>query len=342
MGLLNLVGRWLQEAAIRPGRRRNAPMEAPIKGPLKATFKASIMALPDEILLLVLDEVSLHDKFLLSQTCSTMRRIASCDWGRGLDQLSLAEKFDFWTGLAYVLSDHFVCANCCRLHRVHRSDLSKSRPRRCYVRKHYMQHHQVQHHQVQLALKYHRLGDTHQEYLQALLAPWTVPYHPSLAKYSARPKIVRNRYILQEEWTLFNDGDPVSKESLGRDSVVLCPHLVFIYDGYSPWSPQEQRPGIEFSDKISRAFDRPGEEEYHHCRYCPTDYLIVVIDPGSVRFTAWHDFGPHGSPLDLQWTTHDWSDKLRPSKIPKLRHIPGSVYELYMADEGENLASENE
>lgn len=347
LGLPQSFGRWFQQAAaglgdrrkIHSRTRRNAAAPA-------APAPAAILLLPEEILTLVIHQLALHDKLLLSRTCTTMRRLASCEWRVELDRYSISEKLGFWTGLAYVLPDYFICAGCYCPHRIDTSDVpSRSLlsccPDRTLTKK---TAYALEHHHVQLALKYHRLGNSHQGYLKALMASYTSARYPLTLIYTAQPRIVLNRFLLKEQWVMGNERGPVSKQSVGRDSIVLCPHVIFCLpepgerslDG--PGSLFSQRQAIMFSTVISSAFQYRGSEQYYYCNRCPTDYSVIVTSPSSVTFTAWHDFGSHenGSPLDLYWTTQNWS-KGR-SKLPTLRHKQGSVRKLYLTNEGETSA----
>lgn len=85
--------------------------------------KAVILQIPFDILLLIVDNLALHDRFLLSHTCKTFRRITFQHWDIEISHLSLYDKVEFWAGLAYTLPNHWICPQCCKLHLIHTWDL---------------------------------------------------------------------------------------------------------------------------------------------------------------------------------------------------------------------------
>lgn len=92
-------------------------------------------------------------------------------------------------------------------------------------------------------------------------------------------------------------------------------------------------PAMEFEELVTAAFDAPGCQVHGSCHRCPTDYAIYAKDAKTVSFRAWHDFGSHGSPLDLSWRAHVWTNENTPTGGLTLDHSPGSVRDLYLADE---------
>jgi hypothetical protein len=129
--------------------------------------KPAILQLPLDILLLITDNLTLHDKFLLSHTCKALRQVLLRDWDIELSQLSFEHQIGFWVGLAYTLPNRWVCLKCCKLHPINTSDvpaafmLSKYRTVPCSLKSSRgieNKQYSVQHYHIQLALKLLRLG----------------------------------------------------------------------------------------------------------------------------------------------------------------------------------------
>lgn len=81
-----------------------------------------MLNVPNEILMTIIDHLNLHDQFLLSQTCTATRKLTHRNWELDLQGLSRAEQIKFWTGLAYVLPNHWVCGPCGKLHAIKKWD----------------------------------------------------------------------------------------------------------------------------------------------------------------------------------------------------------------------------
>ncbi|KAF6811245.1 hypothetical protein CSOJ01_05803, partial [Colletotrichum sojae] len=71
-----------------------------------------------EILLRIIGHLELHNHFLLSHTCQALRNVTQRDWVSTIDRLPLAPRLEFWSGVAFVLPDHWVCGPCYRLHNI--------------------------------------------------------------------------------------------------------------------------------------------------------------------------------------------------------------------------------
>lgn len=304
--------------------------------------KTHILDLPAEVILLITDQLDRHDQFFLSQTCRPLRRLVGCDWEREMDRLSMAEKLDFWTGLAYNLPDRWACADCCRLHAVDSSDTPRAPRAPCHphLSRGIGKHYSIQHYHIQLALKYHRLGKSHQKQLGRLMAPYAS--HSSLGStlkkaYTAEPKIVNGRFVLREEWVFRDRIGRIPRQVLNYYCVMLCPHLLLSpirpRSGDVPpsrWASQILCPAMEFEQLVTAAFHAPGVDVYGSCHRCPTDYAILCTDPRTISFRAWHDFGSHGSSQDLSWRAHVWTSENTPTGGLTLHHVPGSIRDLFL------------
>lgn len=211
--------------------------------------KAAILQFPFEILLLIIDNLALHDKFLLSHTCKAFRRITFQQWNIEISHLSLHDKIKFWSGLAYTLPSHWVCPKCCKLHLINTWDLPKipwiirqsEQLVPCKVdlsRRICIETYSIHHYHIQLALKLSRLGNIQQQYLAALMTPYrntrlSFTLSPLRESYTAEPRIINKQFILREEWTISNDTSadlPLFPESR-YFYLPVCPHLGFTDSG---------------------------------------------------------------------------------------------------------------
>ncbi|PON25615.1 hypothetical protein TGAM01_v205500 [Trichoderma gamsii] len=207
--------------------------------------KAAILQLPLDILVLITDNLALHDKFLLSHTCKALRQVLLQEWDIELPQLSFEHQIGFWVGLAYTLPSRWVCLKCCKLHPIDTSDVPAAfmlikygavRTVPCSLessRGIEVEQYSVQHYHIQLALKLSRLGNVYQQYLAALMQTFThtrtkYSLTPPLTEfYAAEPRIINRRFILREEWKISNNTNtalPLFPDQLGC-SIPVCPHM---------------------------------------------------------------------------------------------------------------------
>ncbi|KAF4501427.1 F-box domain containing [Fusarium agapanthi] len=75
----------------------------------------SLLGLPADVLMYILDHTALCDLYWPSHACKTMRRLAKRDF-RTMVNTNAEDKAKFLLGLAYVLPGHYFCGNCCQLH----------------------------------------------------------------------------------------------------------------------------------------------------------------------------------------------------------------------------------
>jgi hypothetical protein len=319
---------------------------------------AAILQLPLEIIMLITDCLALHDKFLLSQTCKTFRRIALRDWKVEVSQLSLRDEVGFWSGLAYSFPSHWACPKCRKLHRINTSEIPtvfipKKRLTLCNLdlsRGRFAERgYSIQYHHIQFALKLSRLGNIHQQYLAALMKTYTyasasflVPLRKS---YTAEPKILNNRYILREQWSIsniMNASHPLPQDN--RLHLPVCPHLRIICGGITFSRKCKNVFGrlagtrnaiTKLEDGVESALESPGQWKSISCPRCPTDCDIrISTDKKSAIIRAYHDFGTEGSPMDIGWRIHvetrsfkDWLEQ-----GPSLDYPHGSIRELWLAN----------
>ncbi|KAM0254597.1 hypothetical protein ACHAQJ_006633 [Trichoderma viride] len=319
---------------------------------------AAILQLPLDIVLLIVDCLALHDKFLLSQSCKTFRRTVLYDWEAEISNLSLRDELRFWAGLAYIFPSHWACPKCRKLHRIHFSELPtvsipKLRRTLCGTdlsRGRFTENgYSIQYYHIQFALKLSRLGNVNQQYLAALMKTYThtttSSMEPLTKSYTAEPKILNKRFILREEWNVSNILN--SSYSLIQDNrlrIPLCPHLRIICGGLS-FSRKCKRVFARLAgamdavtrleDGVESALECPGQWKYISCPRCPTDCDIrISADLTFATIRAWHDFGIEGSPMDIGWRAHvetrsykDWLEQ-----GPRLDYPHGSIRKLWLAD----------
>lgn len=323
--------RWLLVYRGRRSKQNRKTPEAADQIPNK-------LRLPNEILLEIISYLELHDEFLLSQTCKVIRMLIQRDWILTLNQLSYIQQLDFWTGLAYVLPNHWVCGPCCRLHKATFRDLpGYQQPRLCQQQDLKFDHfYKLHHSHIQLALKLTRMRYTNQSYLKNIISPFTRQrLGRSSSKlhyfYRASPKVITERFLLQVQHTFRDDTQSVSLKGLPTTSI--CPHMRILASRTNrPYTNDKvlQALGLKgLMEDVYLAFSRLGHEISGHCTRCPTDYTVVVT-PSIITIYTWHDLGSYTSPLHKEWTIHLRSNGNTPSKGPVVYHIPGSIQQMYV------------
>ncbi|EHK39851.1 hypothetical protein TRIATDRAFT_129098 [Trichoderma atroviride IMI 206040] len=284
--------------------------------------KSAILQLPLDILLLITDNLALHDKFLLSHTCKALRQVLLQDWDIKLPQLSFEHQIAFWVGLAYTLPNRWVCLKCCKLHPINTSDVPAAftlvrynRTVPCLLeisRGIETSHYSIQHYHIQLALKLSRLGNIYQQYLGALMQTFTRTLCPHM------------RII----------GGLMGSRSSKKSSINVIVHWCKIM------SPREGsillKEATLLEDGVELAYDSPGQWVFNSCLHCLTDFAVIIsTDKRKAIIRAWHDFGIEGSPLDASWKAHVkakdeqyWFDVVG----LHLDYTHGSIRELWSED----------
>ncbi|KAL6799007.1 hypothetical protein GGI42DRAFT_328477 [Trichoderma sp. SZMC 28013] len=297
---------------------------------------AVILQLPLDLLFLITDQLALHDKFLLSHTCKTLRQVICQDWAIEVSRLSFEDQIGFWSGLAYTLPNRWVCQKCCKLHPIDNSDVPRAywsisaRDVPCTVdtgRGIEIEAYSVQHYHVQFALKLSRLGNIHRRYLKALMKTYTSTGKslilPHTKSYTAEPRIINKRFILREEWKISNNTNsaiPLFPDEPNLNPSV-CPHMDMMFGGPARsrlWKESSiyQMAHMPNNDSmrqllkevtlleegIASACESPGQWIFNSCLHCATDFAIMLsTDEREATIRAWHDFGMEGSPMDISW-----------------------------------------
>ncbi|CAM1511284.1 Fc.00g087970.m01.CDS01 [Cosmosporella sp. VM-42] len=310
-----------------------------------------ISRIPDEVTLVILGHLDLHDKFFLSQTCRALRRCIVHDWEVEVGRLELKPTIDFWAGLAYCLPDSWYCRTCGTLHPVDTMDIPRppilGLPCPSRGSNHEPVFSGIQPHHAQLALKYARMGNVYRQYLRYLTAPYTLEaandryirlleqnYEHFGSKrtivFSVRPKIVDGRFLLLEIWVLTFEDDlrPFPDSGLGpitRSDLLPGPH-----DSYFAKCLDEPTATISFNTFTWLALQRPGREYSHCCNCCPADYAIIASSVRQVIIRAWHDFGTDATDVDMHEGRHEFrQDGLWKLSPQHQTYVPGSTRDLY-------------
>lgn len=308
--------------------------------------KSRFEKLEPKILQMIRGHLELHDHFLLGQTCQAWRRTTARDWKLTLDQLPLAQKLEFWAGVALVLPNHWACGPCYRLHKINRSDIPWKERGWCERQSDSCQFenaarfgpfHKIEERHVQLALKFTRMKTVNQEYLKSIMKPFTdVSFadprnRPAYMSFHAAPKIVAGRFLLHTKW-VFGDGVRFCVSQLR--AYRICPHMFIRYAD----SHKQRLRHLGALDTITKdltksvnlALESPGKTFDGHCSRCPTDFSVLA-GLNRITISSWHDFGTYKSPEDDSWNVHVESHKNRFSTGPVVHHEPGSVQKLYTA-----------
>ncbi|KAL7952756.1 hypothetical protein V8C34DRAFT_298648 [Trichoderma compactum] len=327
---------------------------------------AVILQLPLDLLFLITDQLALHDKFLLSHTCKTLRQVIYQDWAIEVSRLSFEDQIGFWAGLAYTLPKRRVCLKCCKLHPMDTSDVPRAyraisaRDVPCTVdrsRGIEIEAYSVQHYHVQFALKLSRLGNIHRRYLKTLMKTYTSTGKslilPLTESYIAEPRIINKRFILREEWKISNNTSSAISIFPDERGLVppVCPHMEMIFGGpassrrwkesyisqmahmpnnNSMWQLLKEVTLLE--EGIASACESPGQWIFNSCLHCATDFAIMLsTDEREATIRAWHDFGIEGSPMDIGWKAHvkDWNAYWF-DLGPYLDYHHGSIRELWL------------
>jgi hypothetical protein len=288
------------------------------------------------MVLMIASHLAILDRYLLSQTCQTMRRIVSCEWEQELCHESTAEKLHFLTRVAYSKPDRWVCAKCCKLHAVDiRDSPSALRAPHCLGLRsrsdRYYNSYHLEHHHIQLALKLSRLG-VNRPYLESLLAPrarisrWVDTEYT----HAAQPKVIEERFVLYETITITNLHGPISQCDLERALVVLCPHLALPRSFEPSLRAQDLYVSTLLDEATTAASEAPGIEIKGCCKWCPTDFSVFAAIWGQeLTFRAWHDFGTYSSILSPYWCTQEWPGH-RGRQDPIFDRTPGESRNLYV------------
>lgn len=323
----------------------SGPTPTPETGRHKAG--APLLELPLDVFFCITDELPLHAKALLSQTCRVLRlTLPPHDLRDKLRRIPRSQRMAFYAGLAYTLPDYLACLRCCRLHRVDvrdipfRADYTRRdcpHARICtYHSFHSSWHHyNLVHNHVQLALKYARQPSTrYAAYLSDLVAPYyTYGKRDDILIVSCGlPKIVGGRF-LYERAVVFKHlhGGRIDCHDVRQEhSTFLCKHqtvCIVVERG----AILAFRSGWTLEDLAVA-----GTNLLITCKRCRTDIRLVLTED-QWSFRSWQDFGSEKETgyktMALRDALDDICYKWRDEDVshmrqPQNRHVPGTIEEL--------------
>ena len=297
----------------------------------QAQAASPLFSVPLDIFLVICDRLPLASLLFLSQTCFDARsRLEKICLGT-ISQLDANAYLGLLVDLAYVLPDYQVCVDCSTLHQVDVDDLPSSSPfyRNACMRRPKLPEEPweyylfgpgycLAHHHVALALKYHRLGNSYQEYLGKLMTPYTWSSSiddPLKMTYTAKPMVVNGEFLLFTIRTFEHDN------RLGFQPLatffMICPHARYWFDG------REDVPNC-LTPIMHRVAKNPRLRVSRRCNRCPTDYKIFVAG-GRLVCHVWQNMGCPLSQIDKNWRIFCHNPDNRTIKGPTIRQKPHSV-----------------
>ncbi|KAF5986141.1 hypothetical protein FBULB1_2571 [Fusarium bulbicola] len=277
----------------------------------------SLLGLPGDVLMYILDHTELYSLYWLSQTCKTMRHLARRDF-RTLINTNAEDKAKFLLGLAYVLPDHYFCGNCCQLHIFNRHGSSRM-PSHCWDdsvnhRRSCAILYDLQHQHVQLALKYIRLGGFYghaaAKFMRSYQQSCSGGPLGSYIHFSATPEINNFRFLLHEEWKL--QASLTATLNPTNVYIPICNHIDLW--GHKPpvHSTTEILGTVWALVRHATPFkNREAERSYAprgSCKTCSTSYEFSVSRANGVVVKTTHDYGIFNS-LD------EWKRRSRKNRI---------------------------
>ena len=309
----------------------------------KESFSASSPGFPPEIWLLIVEQgcLNIFDRLKMSHTCKDFRALVGRRWPQEMQKLCPVMRDDVFKALAADSMRHWLCPSRQRLRPFVSSDVPDYEENYCagyairyknpectdpnivdttcrYI---YSRH-------VQLALKYKRqarLGQPYASYLAKLLRPICGAQKTNLgmdmsmtANYTARPKIVRGRFLVEEStiYCAWSHGNAKERHrsSLGFSDMFgelrwqhlgVCPHLNGFYhvDVLDEDQGDETKPWMTVLHRgIKQLLGAPVPGQFAlSCQICATDCKVRCThdDQGcrKLQVWAWKDLGGEDSQL---------------------------------------------
>ena len=312
--------------------------------PLKKLFvtpaikqKSAVLHLPIDIIFSVCDQLPLSANISLSQTCEAMRYVLRSKCSSQLQAIGPEDRFNTLSELGNLLPDNYHCIRCNTLHHVEPEDIPDltnwygRRRHSCRAPGQLFDHvrpqdsNAVTFHHVQLALKYSRMKEKHQDCRRNILQNFeTRPVGSSIIKtFAAKPKIVNARFILLATYVLYTG--PL-RDAAKRDYdkyIMFCPHHRF---GFGT-GPEFSFAAMLQKAVINAAIIQNQHTELFSCDRCPTDYSVVVKDDEAV-VKAWH-LGKGFSVEDPSWQSHLFSNQNGKFEGSQFNYEHGSIFKMY-------------
>ncbi|KAH6892547.1 hypothetical protein B0T10DRAFT_594347 [Thelonectria olida] len=290
-----------------------------------------IAQMPVEIVLLLAGDLPLENQLVLAQTCrafyALLRRTRDARRTR-------KQHIHYLACIARDMPSHWVCGTCAKLHRDHPDDVPwTTLHNRCRlgwlwdncVRSLNCSKIQYNHHHIQLALKR----------LEVLLSPVYGRCPTSSSTLANKgivwPKVVGGRFLIFTKIHYYPDAAysyaPVTPDNLDVKS--LCQHQHFYPSCFVPTEEQlRSQTKYKIWATVLEAFEAGGKEVSGSCRQCRLD-MSFQATPEHATLRVWRDFGPEGSPLDLDWEVFTNRNLLVTETLTVPYDEPGSVRRLY-------------
>lgn len=298
---------------------------------------SAFLELPTDILCCICDQLPLSTRILLSHTCKAMWYMLRSKCSSQLKALVPKDRFNTLTELGNLLPDHYHCTKCNILHPVEPDDIPNltnwdlrrhtcRTPIQMFDHVRPQDYYAISLHHVQLALKYSRMREKHQDYRRNILQNFEIrPVgSPVIKTFTAKPKVVNARFILLTTYVLYAGA---LRDAAKRDYnkfIVFCPHNQF---GLGTG------PGHSFAAILQKAAMNAATMQDQHtelfsCDRCPTDYSLVVEDDEAV-LKVWHDLGHGFSIEDPSWQSHLYSFQNGIFKELQFNYEHGSISMIY-------------
>lgn len=293
--------------------------------------------LPLDLVYDIFDELHLPERVLLSQTCRDLWYTLRSQCLLAIRQATAVERLECLAALGDVLPDHRLCTSCRSLHLLDPKDLPvtgydkfhKPCPalETTWSRHRLMPYYAIAFRHVQLAIKYTRFKDIHQDYRASILQRFAVsiPQFDSMGLiFGAEPIIVSGRFILMTIFVFYTAIEPISFSILSRAHFQICPHL----GAGGPLIPDNRLlAAIRLASNVADG-QLGSHQEVHSCDRCPTDFRITIKDRQATLY-VWQDLGAGTSPLDPYWRSHIWDEGNGLFKGTKFKYEHGSIRDLY-------------
>lgn len=184
----------------------------------------------------------------------------------------------------------------------------------------------VSFHHVQLALKYSRMKEKHQDCRRNILQNFEIRpvSSPIIKAFAAKPKVVNARFILLTTYVLY--AGPL-RDAAKKDYdkyIMFCPHHHFgIGTGLGNSFAANLQKAV-----INAATMQNQNTELFSCERCPTDYSVLVEDDEAV-VKAWHDLGNGLSAEDPSWRSQLYSRQNGIFRGLQFNYEHGSISKMY-------------
>ena len=201
---------------------------------------SAFLHLPIDIICMICDQLPLSAKILLSQTCKAMWYMLPSQCSVRSKALVPEDRFNTLAELGNFLPDNYHCITCKRLHPVRPDDIPDltnwyRRRHVCFTRNLESDHlrpqksYAVFFHHVQLALKYSRMKEKHQDCRKNILQKFEMrPVgSPILKTFSAKPRVVNARFILLMTYVLYAGPLRDAATTDYKKYLQFCPHHLF-------------------------------------------------------------------------------------------------------------------